>query len=83
MSSLGRPDQSIRNLAFKMTDTGKVALFRVELVKVDVVLDDYTRDLLAIVRVVGRNDGKAVALRLPSELRNVVWTMLAHTYICV
>jgi hypothetical protein len=56
-----------------MADRREITLLRVELVEIDIVLDGYTGNVLTVVDIVGRDNGESSALRLPSELRNVVY----------
>ena len=72
VTTLGRPSDVVGQLALEMLDRGEVALLRVGLEKVDVELDHCSRDVLAVVDVVGRQHGESVSMRLPSELRDVV-----------
>jgi hypothetical protein len=72
VSSLGRPHDRVGNLAVEVLDRDEIALFGVGGVKVDVEFDDDTRDVLAVVGVVGRDEREAVSMRFPSELGDVV-----------
>ncbi len=55
-----------------MANRSKVTFLRVKLEEIDIIFDNDAWDRLSVVRVVGRDNGKASALWFPGELRDVV-----------
>jgi hypothetical protein len=76
VTTFGRPEERVGRLALEVLDESEVGLNRVRLVEVDIKLDDGTRDVLAKVGIVGREQGESLAVRLPGELWNVVCSQL-------
>lgn len=72
MSTLGRPRDGVGDLGVEVLDDGEIALLGVDCVKVDVVLDDDTGDILTKVRVVARYDSESCSCGFPREGGNVI-----------
>ena len=72
MSTLGRPRDGVGVFALNVLDNGEIASLGIDSVKVDVVLDNNTGEGLAVVGVVGGNDGESSSTGFPREGGDVV-----------
>ena len=75
VSALRRPGEEVASLVRDDFDAGKVALFSVELVQRDVEFRDDTGDVLSVGGVRSGDDGETVAVRFPSERRDVLFVL--------
>lgn len=72
MSTLGRPRDGVCDLGVEVLDDGEITPLGVDSVKVDIVLDDDTGDVLSIVGVVARYNSESGSIGFPRESRDVV-----------